>query len=228
MSKVRINDLAREMEVKSRQVLDILAELGLASGKTHSSSLEDYEAEKVRAHFERGSTLCRVKGVRSASRAPQGIAPKIDLSHISKPGDVMKAILAKQQEQEEEARRSHYAASSSGAAAGSPPTPSAVRPTPPVVVAAPPPPGPFRPEKRSIVPQPRQAPPIVAASCRAARHRLAPPRWPGHCQGSSGRCCSGSPGGSRCTARGGGCGQAPRATGRPCCSRATRSQARRG
>jgi len=26
MSKVRINDLAREMEVKSRQVLDILAE----------------------------------------------------------------------------------------------------------------------------------------------------------------------------------------------------------
>jgi translation initiation factor IF-2 len=32
MSKVRINDLAREMEVKSRQVLDILAELGLASG----------------------------------------------------------------------------------------------------------------------------------------------------------------------------------------------------
>jgi translation initiation factor IF-2 len=55
MSKVRINDLAREMEVKSRQVLDILAELGLATGKTHSSSLEDYEADKVRAHFERGS-----------------------------------------------------------------------------------------------------------------------------------------------------------------------------
>ena len=41
MSKVRINDLAREMEVKSRQVLDILAELGLAAGKTHSSSLEE-------------------------------------------------------------------------------------------------------------------------------------------------------------------------------------------
>jgi len=51
MSKVRINDLAREMEVKSRQVLEILAELGLADRKTHSSSLEDYEAEKVRAHF---------------------------------------------------------------------------------------------------------------------------------------------------------------------------------
>ncbi|MGA7830962.1 MAG: translation initiation factor IF-2 N-terminal domain-containing protein, partial [Terracidiphilus sp.] len=55
MSKVRINDLAREMEVKSRQVLDVLAELGLATGKTHSSSLEEYEAEKVRAQFMRGS-----------------------------------------------------------------------------------------------------------------------------------------------------------------------------
>ena len=55
MSKVRINDLAREMEVKSRQILDVLAELGLAAGKTHSSSMETHEAEKVRAHFERGT-----------------------------------------------------------------------------------------------------------------------------------------------------------------------------
>ena len=37
----------------------------------------------------------------------QGITPKIDLSHVSKPGDVMKAILAKKQEEEAEARRSH-------------------------------------------------------------------------------------------------------------------------
>ena len=65
MSKVRINDLAREMEVKSRQILDVLAELGLDSGKTHSSSLEDYEAEKVRAQFERGS---RAAGGLSAPR----------------------------------------------------------------------------------------------------------------------------------------------------------------
>src|SRR5271157_5914694 len=101
MSKVRINDLAREMEVKSRQILDILAELGLASGKTHSSSLEEYEAEKVRTHFERG---LRPGGHAAASsRAPQGITPKIDLSNVSKPGDVLKAILAKKQQEEQEA-----------------------------------------------------------------------------------------------------------------------------
>jgi len=55
MSKVRINILARELEVKSQKILDILKELGLESGKTHSSSLEDDEADKVRAQFERGS-----------------------------------------------------------------------------------------------------------------------------------------------------------------------------
>ena len=101
MSKVRINDLAREMEVKSRQILDVLAELGLASGKTHSSSLEEDEAAKVRAHIERGTAAKSAAHSSAASRAPQGITPKIDLSHISKPGDVLKAIQAKKKEEED-------------------------------------------------------------------------------------------------------------------------------
>jgi translation initiation factor IF-2 len=155
MSKVRINDLAREMEVKSRQVLDILAELGLAAGKTHSSSLEDYEADKVRAHFERGSRPAG-PAASQASRAPQAITPKIDLSHISKPGDVLKAILAKKQEEEAEARQSRMPQRPQVA----PPAPA--RPVPPVVAAAPPIAASARPEPRKIVPQPRSAPPIVA------------------------------------------------------------------
>ena len=154
MSKVRINDLAREMEVKSRQILDALVELGLDSGKTHSSSLEDYEAEKVRGLFERGSRPGG-QGSGASSRGPQAIAPKIDLSHVSKPGDVMKAILANKQKEEQEARQSH--APQTPARTQTPTAP--VRPTPPpVVVAAP---QPTRPEPRKIVPQPRQAPPIV-------------------------------------------------------------------
>src|ERR1035441_1865774 len=109
MSKVRINDLAREMEVKSRQILDILAELGLASGKTHSSSLEESEAEKVRAYHERGSRSGG-HGGSAASRASQTITPKIDLSHVSKPGDVMKAILANKQKEEQDAKQSQVRA----------------------------------------------------------------------------------------------------------------------
>ena len=161
MSKVRINDLAREMEVKSRQILDVLAELGLGAGKTHSSSLESEEAEKVRTHMERG-TRSAGHGPAVSSRAPQAIAPKIDLSHISKPGDVLKAILAKKKEDEEDARHPHGAARPASApSVKAPVTPAAVAlpPKPPVVAATPP--APARPEPRKIVPQPRSAPPIV-------------------------------------------------------------------
>ncbi|MGB6725173.1 MAG: translation initiation factor IF-2 N-terminal domain-containing protein [Terracidiphilus sp.] len=40
MSKIRINDLARELERKSREILEVLNEMGMGAGKTHSSSLE--------------------------------------------------------------------------------------------------------------------------------------------------------------------------------------------
>ena len=97
MSKIRINDLARELEVKSKAILDVLAEVGVTEKKTHSSSLEDHEAEKVRAHFQSSGNGQGSKSSRAARPEAEGLKPKIDLSHISKPGDVMKAILAKQQ-----------------------------------------------------------------------------------------------------------------------------------
>src|SRR5262245_3324533 len=99
MSKIRINDLARELEVKSKAILDALIAVGVTEKKTHSSSIEEHEAAKVRAHF-RSSSDAQVssKGARSTSRVePDEIKTKIDLSHISKPGDVLKAIISKQQ-----------------------------------------------------------------------------------------------------------------------------------
>src|ERR1700679_333018 len=91
MSKVRINDLARELEVKSRSILDALTAVGVTEKKTHSSSIEDDEAEKVRGYFSRGArtTAPRV--------APVDAKPKFDLSHVSKPGDALKAILERKQ-----------------------------------------------------------------------------------------------------------------------------------
>ena len=52
MSKIRINDLARELEVKSKAILDVLVEAGVTEKKTHSSSLDEGDADKVRAHFK--------------------------------------------------------------------------------------------------------------------------------------------------------------------------------
>src|SRR5690242_7243484 len=93
MSKVRINDLARELEVKSKAILDVLPLVGVTEKKTHSSSLEEHEAEKVRAHI-RGSSESPAQAARPARtlRGEEEIKTKIDLSHISRPGDVLKAI----------------------------------------------------------------------------------------------------------------------------------------
>src|SRR5271170_1755326 len=94
MSKVRINDLARELEVKSRAILDVLDIVGVTEKKTHSSSLELDEAERVRTHFQRGKS-----GAASSSRAEAASPkPKIDWSRVSKPGDVLKAIQQKKEE----------------------------------------------------------------------------------------------------------------------------------
>ncbi len=54
-NQVRINDLARELEVKAKAILDYLPELSVAEKKTHSSSIESDVAEKVRAHFRAAS-----------------------------------------------------------------------------------------------------------------------------------------------------------------------------
>ena len=54
MGKIRINELARELEVKSNVVIDYLAEIGIPDKKSHSSALDDDLADKVRAHFHAG------------------------------------------------------------------------------------------------------------------------------------------------------------------------------
>ncbi len=48
MKKIRINELARELEVKPNRILDLLPELGVVDKKTHSSSLDEDIADLVR------------------------------------------------------------------------------------------------------------------------------------------------------------------------------------
>ncbi len=54
MNKIRINVLARELEVKAHELLDKLPELGVTEKKTHSSSIDDDVAEKLRQIFGHG------------------------------------------------------------------------------------------------------------------------------------------------------------------------------
>src|SRR5689334_5179784 len=116
MSKVRINDLARELEVKSKAILDVLPQVGVTEKKTHSSSIEVDEAVRVRAHFQKQSGGGESK---RPVRDGDDLKPKFDFSHISKPGDI-RAIL-------ERAKNPQQA----------PPAPPK-SPTPPPVTAKPP------------------------------------------------------------------------------------------
>src|SRR5438270_8578383 len=92
MDKVRINDLARELEVKSKAVLDYLPTLGVKEKKSHSSSIDADVAEKLRQHFGKQAEAAGAEKARARAAAEAGIKTKIDLSKISKPGDVLKAI----------------------------------------------------------------------------------------------------------------------------------------
>src|SRR5690242_17083659 len=93
MSKIRINDLARELEVKSKAILDALPKVGVTEKKTHSSSIEDHEAELVRKYIHEHGTEDSPR--RRSAASEDEFKPKIDLSKISKPGDVLKAITQK-------------------------------------------------------------------------------------------------------------------------------------
>src|SRR5690242_6798063 len=89
--KIRINDLARELEVKSKAILDVLPKVGVTEKKTHSSSIEVDEAERVRAFFQKQGGGGGSESRRTSHDGDE-LKPKFDFSHISKPGDI-RAIL---------------------------------------------------------------------------------------------------------------------------------------
>ncbi len=70
--KIRINDLARELEVKSKSVLDYLHELGYTDKKSHSSAVEGDVADKVREHFQR---LAEQEHVSETTPTPEKPSP---------------------------------------------------------------------------------------------------------------------------------------------------------
>ena len=165
MSKVRINDLARELEVKSKAILDALTAVGVTEKKTHSSSIEDHEAEKVRIHL-RGSAEASSPSAKSARplRGEEEIKTKIDLSNISRPGDVLRAITQQKE------------------AVAPPPRPVAppivARPmvAPPVARPTPPPAASFTPPATTPAAPPHVvAPPVVERPAAPPIQAAAPP-----------------------------------------------------
>ncbi|MGD0508487.1 MAG: translation initiation factor IF-2 [Terriglobales bacterium] len=190
MSKIRINDLARELEVKSKEILDVLTMVGITEKKTHSSSLEDHEAELVRKHLRRRSEAAPSSAKTSrTAHGEEEIKTKIDLSHISRPGDVLRAITQQKGAAEHPAARPAIKSPAATPAveakveakAEAPAAPVApARATPPKpVVEAPAPPAPrivtpasvaagYRPPSVVVIPPKVSAPPSAVSSAASA------------------------------------------------------------
>src|SRR5580765_7408465 len=172
MSKVRINDLARELEVKSKSILDALTAVGVTEKKTHSSSIEFDEADKVRAYLTGGKT--------AAAPRPVAEKPKFDLSKVSKPGDALKAILERKQAESAAKAAPPMAARPAVVPPSAAPRPAA--PVAPSVAAAAAPvaqPVATAPQgPRKIVPQPRQQANIVAPPATPPAIASRPPAGP--------------------------------------------------
>jgi len=83
-SQVRINELARELEVKAKAIIDLLPGFGVTEKKTHSSSITVEVAEKVRERLkfeadaearEESERTAKEAAAKAALRRPTGTVP---------------------------------------------------------------------------------------------------------------------------------------------------------
>src|SRR5581483_7656356 len=78
MKKIRINELARELEVKAHEILERLPELGVTEKKTHSSSVDEDVAIKLRALY--GVAEPRAEQPAEEAESTQPAAPPAPVS----------------------------------------------------------------------------------------------------------------------------------------------------
>jgi len=80
-NQVRINELARELEIKAKVLIEYLPEVGVSEKKTHSSSIDNSHAELVRKHFlglaaqEAAAEAEKVKAAAAKSKPSRPAAP---------------------------------------------------------------------------------------------------------------------------------------------------------
>ncbi|MGD0404076.1 MAG: translation initiation factor IF-2 [Candidatus Acidiferrales bacterium] len=80
-NQVRINELARELEIKAKVLIEYLPEVGVTEKKTHSSSIDNSHAELVRKHFlglaaqEAAAEAEKLKAAAAKSKPSRPAAP---------------------------------------------------------------------------------------------------------------------------------------------------------
>src|SRR5580693_8114461 len=74
MSKIRINELARQLEIPSHVIVEMLPEVGVTEKKTHSSSIDEPVAELLRKRLHgEGAPQPEGGGLATAVAEPEQI-----------------------------------------------------------------------------------------------------------------------------------------------------------
>ena len=109
MKKIRINELAREVEEPSSRVIELLPLLGVSEKKTHSSSIDEDVADLVRKHFgkpvsERGPETEEIEGAEAPETEPEGeLEPAVEYSRPEEPEATVEEVRVEPEEEIPEA-----------------------------------------------------------------------------------------------------------------------------
>ncbi|PYU34832.1 MAG: translation initiation factor IF-2 [Acidobacteria bacterium] len=153
-NQIRINELARDLEVKAKAILDYLPEAGVAEKKTHSSSIDLAAAEKVRAHFRQlAEEEAAAEANAQAEKAAKEAAAKAARLRPAAPSVVAPA---------------GPKAPATVPAAAKPPVPAVAKPTVPGAA-------PVRPSAVPAAPGATSAAPLPPAAAQPAKPSPAPP-----------------------------------------------------
>ncbi|MCX5901485.1 MAG: translation initiation factor IF-2 N-terminal domain-containing protein, partial [Proteobacteria bacterium] len=72
---MRVHELARELQIETKELMPLLKELGIEA-KTHSSGLLDYQVDDVRRRFRAGKAVKTGKAGKAGKDAGSAKAPE--------------------------------------------------------------------------------------------------------------------------------------------------------
>ncbi|HEV3481538.1 MAG TPA: translation initiation factor IF-2 [Candidatus Acidoferrales bacterium] len=177
-NQIRINELARELEIKAKVLIEFLPQIGVTEKKTHSSSLDLEHAELARKHFrgladaeaaaEAAKAAAKSKPARPAAAPAKPAAPAAHATSVAPAAPARTPASSTAQPAVAPAAPARQPSSPAATA-----TPAAARPAA-APSAAPPAPRPTPPTRPSTVPGATSAQPSAPGAMRPAAASSAP------------------------------------------------------
>ena len=93
MAKIRVHELAKELEKENKEIIAVLQELGVEV-KSHMSAVEDEAAGKIRGLFASGKTAKKTEKAASKEEEPAKSAPEQEAPAAEESAQKMEAPAA--------------------------------------------------------------------------------------------------------------------------------------